>query len=173
MNNNLTPKAGSPALVKAEMLLNNQASASLEEIRQNVELYPRLKSVDPVEAVKALTILTSTAFTIRGQRPDATTLSATASILYDTLMEDEERIGTRNITFPELTRIIKRSALTVDAPVSVATLYTSIKSYCVNEGHRLEDDIRRKQKKADFGDFLDAHPEYAGKIRSMFKDFGK
>lgn len=175
MNSNITVKGPSyaPAIFNAENLLAVPSNIPMEELRSNPDRYPRLKSIAPGESIKAMTILVSTAFTIRGQRPDAGTLNATASILYDTMMSDDEGIGLASISFPEIARIIKRSALNDDVPVSVASLYAALKKYAITEGHKIEENVRQARKKADFGDFLASHPQYSRTIGDMFKSFGK
>lgn len=163
----------SVAAINLNSLIHISPAVTYTEIRANSELYPRLKSLDYGVSYQALVTLVAQAFTIRGQKPDSDTLAGTANLLLETLMEDPDGIGTDSITFAELSRIIKRSALTVDAPVSVASLYGSIKAYAQGEGNRARVEAQKEAKKADFFEFLNQHPDYAKKVMADFENFGK
>ncbi|MBR0083053.1 MAG: hypothetical protein IJP93_03115 [Bacteroidales bacterium] len=173
MNAITNPQNQSVAAINPNSLIYVNPAVTFAEIRANSELYPRLKSLDYGVSYQALVTLVAQAFTIRGQKPDGDTLAGTANLLLETLMEDPDGIGTASITFAELSRIIKKSALTVDAPVSVASLYGSIKAYAQGEGNRAREDAQKQAKEADFFEFLNQHPDYAKKVMADFENFGK
>ena len=68
----------------------------------------------------------------------------------DELQADLDKLGTRNISFAEISRIVKRSVLQDEMyGISVASLYKVIIEYIKGEGHRLHQQVAEMRRKRE------------------------
>lgn len=115
-----------------------RAGVSLLEVRMNPEKYPRLKTYPRAAAVSEMSRIVAQAYLYRGQTADPTNIQFIACSLVDELVDDAERLGTGLLTFPEISRAVKRAALTEEMyGISVSSLYRAVIGYVRGEGHRL------------------------------------
>lgn len=121
------------------------AKASLVEIRTNNKLFPRLHTYRREEAVSQMSIVILMAFQLRGQQSDSGSISQMAMTLVDILLEDEYGIGTQYLTFEEIKRTVKRSALGQGREmfgVSVSSIYQALADYCKGEGRQADQEAK-------------------------------
>ena len=68
----------------------------------------------------------------------------------DELQADLDKLGTRNISFAEISRIVKRAVLQDDMyGISVASLDKVIIEYIKGEGHRLQQEVSERKRKSE------------------------
>lgn len=134
MNNSLTTTTASQQI-------------SLLDIRKDPRSYPRLGTYSREQAVAEMTKIVAQAVLYRGQNADENNIAFTASSLVDELLADDAGIGSRNISFAEISRVVKKAVLHEDLfGVSVATLYKVIADYIKGEGHRLQLEVNRTRQ---------------------------
>lgn len=111
----------------------NPGRASLLEMRQHPELFPRIKTMPREQVVDGLTRIVSQAFLYRGQAADSTNIQFISASLADELLEDES--GARNLSLAEIQAVVKKAVLTTDMMgINVSSLYKVIISFVKGEG---------------------------------------
>lgn len=140
MSNELTTRAGQLTTPASEQV-------SLMDMRMDAKRFPRIGSVSRESAIHEMSRIVSQAFLYKGQAADATNIQFISCALVDELQSDLDRVGTKFISFAEISRIIKRAILTEEMfGISVASLYKVIIEYIKGEGHRLQKEIDRKRE---------------------------
>ena len=118
------------------------ASVTYVEIRRDQATYPRLVAVPRDIATAALgkIIFRATFNAAAGSFKDADLeerIALMAAELYDILLEDYDELGTKNLSFAEVARVIRAASVSPDLyGVSVRSLYSAILDYCRGEGHK-------------------------------------
>ena len=136
-----------PALVNY-----NPHQASLMEMRQHPEMFPRLKSFPREQAVFEMSKIVSQAFLYRGQAADPTNIQFISSALVTELMADD-KYGASCLSLAEIQVVVKRAVLGGSEMfgISVASLYKVIMEFVKGEGHlnqkRVEDMKRQAEEK--------------------------
>lgn len=137
-------------------------SKSLEDIRRDVQAFPRLQTYSQQEAISLMAKMVFMAAAYRGYNVDKEQIAFIASTLYFDLMADEESLGTRHITFDEIGRVFKRAEL---FGMSVKGLYDAILDYIKNEGKKAAEAARvadaQKKKTADIAKMEEIARRYA------------
>ena len=130
MNNELTPSH--PALVNY-----NPGRASLLEMRQHPEMFPRIKTLPREQAVFEMSKIVSQAFLYRGQAADPTNIQFIASALVQEILDDD-KFGASSLSLAEIQVVVKRAVLGESDMfgISVASLYKVIMEFVKGEGHR-------------------------------------
>ena len=85
------------------------------------------------------------AFQFRGQQADVQTIMQMSVSLIDILNEDEYGIGTKYLSFEEIKRVIRKSALGQGKEmygISVSSLYSALADYCKGEGRMANQQAR-------------------------------
>lgn len=140
MNNEVTT-TGSQLMTPCD----NQVS--LLDMRMDAKRFPRIGKVTREQAVMELSKIVSQAFLYRGQAADQNTIQFISCSLVDELQSDLDHLGTRNISFAEISRIIKRAVLQDEMyGISVASLYKVIMAYVKDEGHKLQEQVNELRK---------------------------
>ena len=122
--------------------------ASLLEIRMDAKRYPRLHSYTREQAVAEMTKVVSQAFLYKGQAADPNNIQFISCSLVDELQADLDRLGTRFLSFAEISRIVKRAVLQDEMyGISVASLYKVIVEYVKGEGLKLQQQVKEEQNK--------------------------
>ena len=130
MNNEITTTNGQ---------LMNPASnqVSLLEMRMDEKRFPRIGAFPREQAVFEMSKIVSQAFLYKGQAADPKNIQFISCAIVDELMADQDHLGTKNISFEEISRIVKRAILTDDMFLSVSSFYKVIMTYIKGEGHNL------------------------------------
>lgn len=122
-----------------QLMTPASSQATLLEMRKDSTKYPRVGSVTREIAIAEMTKIVSQAFLYKGQTADQTNIQFIACALVDELQSDLDHLGTKYISFAEISRIVKRSILQDEMyGISVASLYKVIINYIKGEGHRLD-----------------------------------
>lgn len=112
------------------------------DIRRDQATYPRITTVPREMAVAALQqmIWRATFNAAPGtfsDRDQAERIAAMASELYDLMLEDYNALGTDEVSFAELARVIRRASVTRDTyGINVRSLLAAVEDYCAGEGHK-------------------------------------
>ena len=149
MNNEMATT--NPALVNY-----NPHQASLMEMRQNPEMFPRLKSIPKDEAVFQMSKIVLQAFLYRGQAADPTNVQFIASALYTELMSDS-KFGASCLSLAEIQEVVKRAVLGGSEMfgISVSSLYKVIMEFVKGEGsinQKKVDEMKRQEQDKRFLD---------------------
>ena len=143
MNNEMTTTNGqlmSPA--------SNQVS--LLEMRMDEKRFPRIGAFLREQAVFEMSKIVSQAFLYRGQAADPKNIQFISCALVDELQSDLDKLGTRHISFAEISRVVKRAVLQDEMyGISVASLYKVIIEYIKGEGHRLQQEVSERKRKSE------------------------
>ena len=140
MNNELTIKDNTLAV-------QNNAQVSLLEMRMDEKRFPRIGAFPREQAVFEMSKIVSQAFLYKGQAADPKNIQFISCAIVDELQSDLDRLGTRNISFGEISRVVKRAVLQDDMyGISVASLYKVIIDYIKGEGHRLQQEVLQKRR---------------------------
>lgn len=124
--------------------------ATLVEIRTDNRAFPRLHTYRREEAVAQMNIILLMAFQFRGQQADVATITQMSASLTDILNEDEYGIGTKFLSFEEIKRVVRRSALGQGREmygISVSSVYQALADYCRNEGRAANQEARQIAEK--------------------------
>lgn len=141
MNNDLATMQGGQLTTPEEV--------TLLDMRVDSQRFPRVGSYGREEAVVEMSKIVSKAFLYRGNSADPTNIRFVSATLTDELLADLDHIGTRNISFAEIDRIVRKAVLTQDMfGVSVASLYRVIHDYIIGEGHRLDKEADKRRTDA-------------------------
>ena len=122
---------------------------SLLEMRMDENRFPRIGKYTREQAVFEMSKIVSQAFLYKGQAADSKNIQFISCALVDELQSDLDGLGTKNISFEEISRIVKRAILTDDIFLSVSSFYKVIMNYIKGEGHQLQKQIIAERKKAD------------------------
>ena len=121
---------------------------SLLDIRKDAKRFPRLHTYSREQAVTEMFKIVSQAFLYKGQAADPTNIQFISCSLVDELQADLDRLGTRFLSFAEISRIIKRAVLQDEMyGISVASLYKVIVEYVKGEGLKLQQQVKEEQNK--------------------------
>ena len=121
---------------------------SLLDIRKDAKRFPRLHTYSREQAVTEMSKIVSQAFLYKGQVADSTNIQFISCSLVDELQADLDRLGTRFLSFAEISRIVKRAVLQDEMyGISVASLYKVIVEYVKGEGLKLQQQVKEEQNK--------------------------
>lgn len=134
--NDLTTNTG-------QLMTPVSSQTTLMEMRRDPQRFPRIGSIPREQAVAEMAKIVTQAFLYRGQNVDSTQINFIATALLDELLADQEQIHTRNISFAEVSKVIKRAVMTQDIYLSVSSLYRIITDYIKTEGSQLQNEIDR------------------------------
>ena len=120
---------------------------SLLEMRMDEKRFPRIGAFQREQAVFEMSKIVSQAFLYKGQAADPKNIQFISCAIVDELQSDLDRLGTKNISFGEISRVVKRAVLQDDMyGISVASLYKVIIDYIKGEGHRLQQEVLQKRR---------------------------
>ena len=142
MNNDITTTNG-------QLMTPASNQVSLLEMRMDENRFPRIGKYTREQAVFEMSKIVSQAFLYKGQAADSKNIQFISCALVDELQSDLDGLGTKNISFEEISRIVKRAILTDDIFLSVSSFYKVIMNYIKGEGHQLQKHIIAERKKAD------------------------
>ena len=142
MNNDITSTNG-------QLMTPASNQVSLLEIRMDENRFPRIGKYTREQAVFEMSKIVSQAFLYKGQVADSKNIQFISCALVDELQSDLDGLGTKNISFEEISRIVKRAILTDDIFLSVSSFYKVIMTYIKGEGHQLQKQVIEERKKAD------------------------
>lgn len=143
MNNEMTT-------ISSQLMTPASSQASLLDMRADAKRFPRLGTFSRDAAVLEMSKIVSQAFLYKGQAADPTNIQFISCCLVDELQADLDKLGTRNISFAEISRIVKRSVLQDEMyGISVASLYKVIIEYIKGEGHRLHQQVAEMRRKRE------------------------
>lgn len=154
----------------SQLMTPASSQASLLDMRADAKRFPRIGTFSREQAVLEMSKIVSQAFLYKGQAADPTNIQFISCSLVDELQADLDKLGTRNISFAEISRIVKRSVLQDEMyGISVASLYKVIIEYIKGEGHRLHQQVvemRRKREEREIKDSIIAPmlQAYAGQL---------
>ena len=140
MNNEITTTNG-------QMMTPASNQVSLLEMRMDEKRFPRIGAFTREQAVFEMSKIVSQAFLYKGQAADPKNIQFISCAIVDELQSDLDRLGTRNISFGEISRVVKRAVLQDDMyGISVTSLYKVIIDYIKGEGHRLQQEVLQKSR---------------------------
>ena len=123
---------------------------SLLEMRMDEKRFPRIGAFPREQAVFEMSKIVSQAFLYKGQAADPKNIQFISCALVDELQSDLDRLGTKHISFAEISRVVKRAVLQDDMyGISVASLYKVIIEYIKGEGHRLQQEVSERKRKSE------------------------
>ena len=123
---------------------------SLLEMRMDEKRFPRIGAFPRVHAVVEMCKIVSQAFLYEGQAAEPKNVQFISCALVDELQADLDKLGTRNISFAEISRVVKRAVLQDDMyGISVASIYRVIIEYIKGEGHRLQQEVSERKRKSE------------------------
>lgn len=124
-----------------------QNDITLVDIRSDPQRFPRLHNIPPEIALQSLIQIVFMAYMYRGQAVVEENISFVASALMAELLE-ENQYGTRYLTMEEITRVVKKAALSSETfGISVATLYSALVKYCSSEGKKADAQAKERAAK--------------------------
>ena len=143
MNNDITTTNG-------QLMTPASNQVSLLEMRMDENRFPRIGKYTREQAVFEMSKIVSQAFLYRGQAADPKNIQFISCALVDELQSDLDKLGTRHISFAEISRVVKRAVLQDDMyGISVASLYKVIIEYIKGEGHRLQQEVSERKRKSE------------------------
>ena len=143
MNNEITATNG-------QLMTPASNQVSLLEMRMDEKRFPRIGAFPREQAVFEMSKIVSQAFLYRGQAADPKNIQFISCALVDELQSDLDKLGTRHISFAEISRVVKRAVLQDDMyGISVASLYKVIIEYIKGEGHRLQQEVSERKRKSE------------------------
>ena len=143
MNNEMTTTNG-------QLMTPASNQVSLLEMRMDAKRFPRIGAFPREQAVFEMSKIVSQAFLYKGQAADPKNIQFISCALVDELQSDLDRLGTKYLSFAEISRIVKRAVLQDDMyGISVASLYKVIIDYIKGEGHRLQQEVSERKRKSD------------------------
>ena len=123
---------------------------SLLEMRMDEKRFPRIGAFPREQAVFEMSKIVSQAFLYKGQAADPKNIQFISCALVDELQSDLDRLGTKHISFAEISRVVKRAVLQDDMyGISVASIYRVIIEYIKGEGHRLQQEVSERKRKSE------------------------
>ena len=143
MNNEMTTTNG-------QMMTPASNQVSLLEMRMDEKRFPRIGTFPREQAVFEMSKIVSQAFLYRGQAADPTNIQFISCSLVDELRADLDKMGTKHLSFAEISRVVKRAVLRDEMyGISVASLYKVIIEYVKGEGHRISQEARQKKEEQE------------------------
>ena len=143
MNNDMTTTNG-------QLMTPASNQVSLLEMRMDKKRFPRIGAFPREQAVFEMSKIVSQAFLYRGQAADPKNIQFISCALVDELQSDLDRLGTKHISFGEISRVVKRAVLQDDMyGISVASIYKVIIEYIKGEGHRLQQEVSERKRKSE------------------------
>lgn len=143
MNNEITTTNG-------QLMTPASNQVSLLDMRMDEKRFPRIGAFPREQAVFEMSKIVSQAFLYRGQAADPKNIQFISCALVDELQSDLDKLGTRHISFAEISRVVKRAVLQEDMyGISVASLYKVIIEYIKGEGHRLQQEVSERKRKSE------------------------
>lgn len=143
MNNEMTTTNG-------QLMTPASNQVSLLEMRMDDKRFPRIGAFPREQAVFEMSKIVSQAFLYKGQAADPKNIQFISCALVDELQSDLDRLGTKHISFGEISRVVKRAVLQDDMyGISVASLYKVIIEYIKGEGHRLQQEVSERKRKSE------------------------
>ena len=143
MNNEITTTNG-------QLMTPASNQVSLLEMRMDAKRFPRIGAFPREQAVFEMSKIVSQAFLYKGQAADPKNIQFISCALVDELQSDLDRLGTKHISFAEISRVVKRAVLQDDMyGISVASLYKVIIEYIKGEGHRLQQEVSERKRKSE------------------------
>ena len=142
MNNDITTTNG-------QLMTPASNQVSLLEMRMDEKRFPRVGAFPREQAVFEMSKIVSQAFLYKGQAADSKNIQFISCALVDELQSDLDGLGTKNISFEEISRIVKRAILTDDMFLSVSSFYKVIITYIKGEGHRLHQQVAEMRRKRE------------------------
>ena len=143
MNNEITTTNG-------QLMTSASNQVSLLEMRMDEKRFPRIGAFPREQAVFEMSKIVSQAFLYRGQAADPKNIQFISCALVDELQSDLDKLGTKHISFAEISRVVKRAVLQDDMyGISVASLYKVIIEYIKGEGHRLQQEVSERKRKSE------------------------
>ena len=143
MNNEITTTNG-------QLMTPASNQVSLLEMRMDAKRFPRIGAFPREQAVFEVSKIVSQAFLYKGQAADPKNIQFISCSLVDELQADLDKLGTRHISFAEISRVVKRAVLQDDMyGISVASLYKVIIDYIKGEGHRLQQEVSERKRKSE------------------------
>ena len=143
MNNEITTTNG-------QLMTSASNQVSLLEMRMDEKRFPRIGAFPREQAVFEMSKIVSQAFLYKGQAADPKNIQFISCALVDELQSDLDKLGTRHISFAEISRVVKRAVLQDDMyGISVASLYKVIIEYIKGEGHRLQQEVSERKRKSE------------------------
>lgn len=143
MNNEITTTNG-------QLMTPASNQVSLLEMRMDAKRFPRIGAFPREQAVFEMSKIVSQAFLYKGQAADPKNIQFISCALVDELQSDLDRLGTKHISFGEISRVVKRAVLQDDMyGISVASLYKVIIEYIKGEGHRLQQEVSERKRKSE------------------------
>ena len=143
MNNEITTTNG-------QLMTPASNQVSLLEMRMDEKRFPRIGAFTREQAVFEMSKIVSQAFLYKGQAADPKNIQFISCALVDELQSDLDRLGTKHISFGEISRVVKRAVLQDDMyGISVASLYKVIIEYIKGEGHRLQQEVSERKRKSE------------------------
>lgn len=141
-----------------ELVTTTNNQVSLLDIRMDAKRFPRLKEYTREQAVFEMSKIVTQAFLFRGQTADPTNIQFISCNLVDELQANLDKLGTNQITFAEISRVVKKAVLESDMyGISVASLYKVIIEYIKGEGHRLHKEaveLKRQEEEKKLKDSI-------------------
>ena len=143
MNNEMTTTNG-------QLMTPASNQVSLLEMRMDEKRFPRIGAFPREQAVFEMSKIVSQAFLYKGQAADPKNIQFISCALVDELQSDLDKLGTRHISFAEISRVVKRAVLQDDMyGISVASIYRVIIEYIKGEGHRLQQEVSERKRKSE------------------------
>ena len=143
MNNEMTTTNG-------QLMTPASNQVTLLEMRMDEKRFPRIGAFTGEQAVFEMSKIVSQAFLYKGQAADPKNIQFISCSLVDELQADLDKLGTRNISFGEISRVVKRAVLQDDMyGISVASLYKVIIEYVKGEGHKLQQEVSERKRKSE------------------------
>ena len=143
MNNEITTTNG-------QLMTPASNQVSLLEMRMDEKRFPRIGAFPREQAVFEMSKIVSQAFLYKGQAADPKNIQFISCALVDELQSDLDRLGTKHISFAEISRVVKRAVLQDEIyGISVASLYKVIIEYIKGEGHRLQQEVSERKRKSE------------------------
>ena len=143
MNNDMTTTNG-------QLMTPASNQVSLLEMRMDEKRFPRIGAFPREQAVFEMSKIVSQAFLYRGQAADPKNIQFISCALVDELQSDLDRLGTKHISFGEISRVVKRAVLQDDMyGISVSSIYKVIIEYIKGEGHRLQQEVSERKRKSE------------------------
>ena len=143
MNNEITTTNG-------QLMTPASNQVSLLEMRMDAKRFPRIGAFPREQAVFEMSKIVSQACLYKGQAADPKNIQFISCALLDELQSDLDRLGTKHISFAEISRVVKRAVLQDDMyGISVASLYKVIIEYIKGEGHRLQQEVSERKRKSE------------------------
>ena len=143
MNNEITTTNG-------QLMTPTSNQVSLLEMRMDAKRFPRIGAFSREQAVFEMSKIVSQAFLYKGQAADPKNIQFISCALVDELQSDLDRLGTKYLSFGEISRVVKRAVLQDEMyGISVASIYKVIIEYIKGEGHRLQQEVSERKRKSE------------------------